>query len=67
MWLDRSKEEKKEYQACSTAFLYEKKKKKRLYAHKRQPESSKVVTGSQCKASGTGCQEEKLMLCTVLN
>lgn len=27
MWLDRSKEEKKEYQACSTAFLYEKKKK----------------------------------------
>lgn len=30
MWLDRSKEEKKEYQACSTAFLYEKKKKKTL-------------------------------------
>lgn len=37
------------------------------WAHKRWLESSKVETGSQCKAAGTESQEERLTLFTILN
>lgn len=67
MWLDRSKEKRKGVSSLFKSISVKGKKKKRLQAHKKYLESSKVLTGSQSKADGTGSQEELLALSTMLN